>query len=129
MSSASHLCSSMEIRDPAEERCERRYKVPDGVKLSLQVPPDEVTEEVVLCDISLRGFGIETARYIEPGTSVVLRMGSRRIEAEVKHCDAENHGYRVGVLVHRSVNERFFAIGGCDWDTLLARSRPIIGRQ
>ncbi len=122
MSTASHLSSTTVLRDAADERRERRYPAPAGVKLSLQTPPDAVVEEAELCDISLSGLGIATARHIEPGIAVVLRMGTQRIEAEVKHCSAGASGYRAGVIVHRTIGERASG-GGRDWDTLLVRSR------
>lgn len=122
MSTASHLSSTTVLRDAADERRERRYPAPAGVKLSLQTPPDAVVEEAELCDISLSGLGIATARYIEPGISVVLRMGTQRIEAEVRHCSTGERGYLAGVLVRRAISERA-SRGGRDWETLLVRSR------
>ena len=123
MPAASLLSSSTDAIKPQEMRCERRYKSPAGVRLSLQASPETGSEEAELYDISLRGLGIVTSRFLEPGFSVVLRMGARRMEAVVKHCRADRDQYRVGVLIHQATNERRPLVGGRDWDTMLTRSR------
>ena len=88
MSTTSHLLATS-ARVPAEERSERRYPAPAGVKLSLQAPPDAPPEEADLVDISLSGFGISTARHITTGSPVLLRLGAQRIRSEERRVGKE----------------------------------------
>ncbi len=125
MPNASESSSAAWVPDPAEARRDQRYTAPSGVKLTLQAPPDAASEVAELHDISLRGFGIVTRRYIAPGTTVMMRMGTQRIEAEVKHCKPQEAGagYRAGVVVHRTVSERSASSKQGSWDTFLIRGR------
>jgi len=111
---------------PNEGRREPRYSAPDGVKMTLRAAPESEGQEeatgepVLLVDISLRGIGIATGRFIEPGTTVTLRWGTRRIEGEIRHCRATSTGYLAGAIVYQTVDEPARRL---DWESLLNRNR------
>jgi len=105
-----------------EERRERRYRAKVGVKVNLQAPPEIVTEEAMVSDISFRGLGILVENYIEPGTRVIVHMGTQRLETQVRHCTREEQCYRVGIVVQRAT-ERQISQAARDWGSLLGGSR------
>ena len=108
---------------PSDGRREERYPAQPGVRLILQVSPDSEPEEAQLRDISLHGFGISTARYIEPGSQVLLRTRKQRIQAEVIYCNVDGDRYRTGIIVHHAAREQTAYKRTRDWETLLTSGR------
>ena len=104
-----------------EERTEPRYPAKAGVKVNVQAPPDIVTEDAMVSDISFRGLGLLVDSYMEPGTRVIVHMGTQRLETEVRHCTREEQRYRVGIVVHRAMEKQ--QQPRRDWDSLLGGSR------
>ena len=125
MSTASHSLTTETLFDSPDERCERRYRARAGVKVNVQAPPEIVTEEALVSDISFRGLGILVDDYIEPGTRVVVHMGDQRLETEVRHCTREEQRYRVGVAVRRATNRQPAAGEARDWAGLLGCNRRL----
>jgi hypothetical protein len=119
MSTASHLLTT---ETSAEERRETRYPAKPGVRVNVQAPPDIVTEEAQVSDISFRGLGLLVDSYVEPGTRVIVHMGTQRLETEVRHCTREERRYRVGIVVYRAT-DRQLVKSAYDWATLLGGSR------
>ena len=109
------------MESPEEERAEPRYTARAGVKVSLQAPPEIVTDDAVVADISLRGIGILVDQYMEPGKHVIVHMGTQRLETEVRHCTREESQYRVGIVVHRATDSAVEPER--DWASLIRSSR------
>jgi len=120
MPTATELTAETPLK-PEEERCEPRYTARAGVKVNLQALPEIVTDEAIVSDISLRGLGILVDGYMEPGTHVIVHMGTQRLETEVRHCTREDSQYRVGIVVHRATDT--VAEPYRDWSSLLRKSQ------
>jgi hypothetical protein len=123
MSITTHLFATETPLDSLEERCEPRYPARAGVKVSLQAPPEIVTDDAVVSDISFRGLGILVERYIGPGTRVVVHMGTQRLETEVRHCTREEQRYRVGIVVYRASDRGASARTTRNWENILGCNR------
>jgi hypothetical protein len=119
MSTATH---SLTTETSEQERREPRYPAKPGVRVNVQAPPDIVTEEAQVSDISFRGLGLLVENYVEPGTRVIVHMGTQRLETEVRHCTREERHYRVGIVVHRAADKHLFK-SAHDWASLLGGNR------
>lgn len=89
----------------ADHRCERRYAIPPGMRLKIQMSPEEQPAEAELRDISRSGVGLMLQRVIAPGTSVTFPFGSQVIFAQVRYCYPAGGGFAAGVLIREILAE------------------------
>jgi len=90
---------------PPDQRRERRYNIPKGMKLRVQTSRQSELLDAELRDISRNGVGLMSPRLISPGESISLPFGSQRIFAQVRYCCPAGAGFVVGALILEVVTE------------------------
>jgi hypothetical protein len=84
---------------PPDQRRERRYALPTGMKLKVRTSAQDQLVDVELRDISRNGVGLISPGIIPPGTSISFPFGSQRIFAQVRYSRASGTGFVVGALI------------------------------
>jgi hypothetical protein len=90
---------------PPDQRQERRYAIPRGMKLNVRTSPEDEFVEAELRDISRNGVGLISPRIIALGALISFPFGSRRIFADVRYCCPTGTGFVVGALIREVVAE------------------------
>lgn len=82
-----------------DQRRERRYAIPRGMKLKVRTSCQEEVVETELRDISRNGVGLLSTRLIAPGVAIVIPFGSQQIFAQVRYCAPSGCGFVVGAVI------------------------------
>ena len=82
-----------------DQRRERRYAIPRGMKLKVRTPLREDVVDTELRDISRNGVGLLSTRLIAPGVAIVIPFGSQKIFAQVRYCAPTEAGFVVGAVI------------------------------
>jgi hypothetical protein len=90
---------------PPDQRRERRYAIPRGMKLKVQTSGLDQLLDAELRDISRNGVGLLSPRVILPGAAISIPFGSQRIFAQVRYCYGAGPGFVVGALILEVVAE------------------------
>ena len=88
---------------PPDQRRERRYAIPRGMKLRVRTSGQDELVDAELRDISRNGMGLLSPRVIPPGASISFPFGSQQIFADVRYCCPVRTGFVVGALIREVV--------------------------
>jgi PilZ domain len=79
---------------PATQRKEVRVALRRAVQLHIGgVGPIPA----ILCDVSKSGVAVEARRWIRVGTRVRIDGAGFATEGEVRYCEPQTRGYRIGI--------------------------------
>jgi hypothetical protein len=88
----------LDVRPP-DQRRERRYAIPRGMKLRVRTSGQNELPDAEIRDISRNGVGLLSPRVMAPGASITIPFGSERIFAQVRYCYGAGGGFVVGALI------------------------------
>lgn len=100
----SSLGIEVDVRPP-DQRRERRYAIPRGMKLSVRTSGQDGLVDAELRDISRNGVGFLSPRIMRPGAPITIPFGSQQIFAQVRYCCSIGTGFVVGALILEVVAE------------------------
>jgi hypothetical protein len=90
---------------PPDQRRERRYAIPRGMKLRVRTSGQDAPVDAELRDISRNGVGLISPRILPLGASISFPFGSQQIFANVRYCCPTGTGFAVGALILEVVAE------------------------